>query len=100
MLETFAKTFISILLHIVLDNERAKANEKAIGQQKPKKTLVAPLGAVGPITERKLSNTYLVAVFLAKIFFPTTNIILIFTFLCMGLNTFMEPFDLEENDVC
>ena len=99
MLETFAKTFISILLHIVLDNERAKANE-AFGQQTTKKTLVAPLGVVGPIPERKLSNTYLVAVFLAKIFFPTTNIILIFTFLCMGLNTFMEPFDLEENDVC
>ena len=96
MLETFAKTFLSILLHIVLDNERAKVNE----QQKAKKTLVVPLGAVAPIPEKKLSNTYLSAMFLAKIVFPTTNIILIFTFLIIGLGTYMEPFDIEQIYSC
>ena len=77
MMGAFFLSFLSILLHIIIDHERQKIekenNEK---QTKTTKIHVSPVGGAQEKAPRRRTKTCIqwIAVFMAKIFFPLLNL--------------------------
>ena len=77
MMGAFFLSFLSILLHIIIDNERQKIekenNEK---QTNTTKIDVSPVGGTQTEAPRRGTKTCIqrIAAFMAKIFFPLLNL--------------------------
>ena len=84
MIETFSLSFLSILLHIIIDSER----QKFAKQKEPSNiTKVLPLEDVIEDKVKETSETWIFkgAITLAKVCFPLLNILLISSFFIFGL---------------
>ena len=76
MMGAFFVSFLSILLHIIIDNERQKIEK----ENKSKRAMtinicVSPIGGAQEEAPRRRTKTCIqrIAVFMAKIFFPLLN---------------------------
>ena len=77
MMGAFFLSFLSILLHIIIDNERQKIEkENNKKQTNTTKIHVSPVGGAQEEAPRRKTKTCIqrIAVFMAKIFFPLLNL--------------------------
>ena len=96
MMGAFFVSFLSILLHIIIDNERQKIEK----ENKSKRAMtinicVSPIGGAQEEAPRRRTKTCIqrIAVFMAKIFFPLLNLTSIVVFFYFNITVYIDQSD-------
>ena len=103
MLGSFTLSFLSILLHIIIDNERQKIEDEKTSRKNQIEVLSMEGVSKDPAKKRTKTCIQRFAIFLAKVFFPLLNLLFNVSFFYMGFQLYNDeqmPITLAKNSNC